>query len=94
MKKVPNRMQHLIPISNSCVATQAIDTLGYQEVGAQGLRPFRNMAKGLPIKKIPKNFLWRGHTMANATLRYQQALNITKINNIDRFTITFLSICQ
>ncbi|KHG41942.1 hypothetical protein OA07_08250 [Aphanizomenon flos-aquae 2012/KM1/D3] len=29
--------------------------------------------KGLPIKKIPKNFLWCGHTMANATLRYRQA---------------------
>ncbi|MBD2277187.1 MAG: hypothetical protein HEQ13_12915 [Dolichospermum sp. DEX189] len=49
-------------------------TLGYQGVGAQGLRPFRSMA--------------------NATLRYQQTLNIAKINNIARLNTTFLSICQ
>ncbi|WP_096668424.1 hypothetical protein [Dolichospermum compactum] len=56
-------------------------TLHYQEVGAQGLRPFRSMAKGLPIKKIPKNFLWCG-TKSLLIIKDRQDAHPTKLGNL------------
>ncbi|ALB41906.1 hypothetical protein AA650_16905 [Anabaena sp. WA102] len=57
------------------------ETVSSTEIVCEADKPLRSHSKGLPIKKIPKNFLWCG-TNCPLIIKDRQDAHPTKLGNL------------